>query len=68
MVFWGGDSIPHDPHDQDIQGVVQTMNKTTDLVAEKLKGTKIYTTIGNHDTYPQDIIKMKIPKENPAIN
>ena len=37
-------------------------------MADELDGIRVYPTIGNHDTYPQDIISMQIPRNNPAIN
>lgn len=33
-----------------------------------LDGLKIYPVIGNHDTYPQDVISMEAPADNEAIN
>lgn len=44
------------------------MKNVTAQVAAGLEGIKVYPTIGNHDTYPQDDIKMSSPKSNPAIN
>jgi len=67
-VIWGGDSVPHDVHSQTFDEVVLYMNKTTDAFIEGLDGIPIFPTIGNHDNYPQDQIKMHLPKENPAIN
>jgi len=44
------------------------MKDVTAGVYKGLEGIKVYPTIGNHDTYPQDVIGMSIPKENEAIN
>jgi sphingomyelin phosphodiesterase len=68
MVFWGGDSIPHNLDSLTFETNVHIMKNVTKDVAEGLSTFKIYPTIGNHDTYPQDDIKMTKPRSNPAIN
>jgi len=37
-------------------------------VKHGLDGLRLYPVIGNHDTYPQDVISMLAPKANEAIN
>ena len=44
------------------------MKQVTKQVQEGLGDIKIYPCIGNHDTYPQDVINMQVPRENKAIN
>jgi hypothetical protein len=44
------------------------MKRATKQVQEGLPGIKIYPCIGNHDTYPQDVISMRAPKSNYVIN
>lgn len=68
VVMWGGDSIPHNIDTLTIETNVQIMKNVTQEVKDGLSGIHIYPTIGNHDTYPQDVIAMTIPKENEAIN
>jgi len=68
FVMWGGDSIPHNVDTITPQGNVQIMKNITAEVLTQLDGIRIYPTIGNHDTYPQDIIAMAIPRENEVIN
>ena len=52
-VLWGGDSIPHDVAAQTFDEVIEFMTKTTSIFTEGLEwSTKIYPTIGNHDTFP----------------
>jgi len=67
-VMWGGDSIPHNLDSLQIDNSVQIMKNVTKIVADKLSDYPIYPTIGNHDTYPQDIFKMLSPRSNPAVN
>jgi len=67
-VFWGGDSIPHNVDTLTFQSNVDIMKNATAQVKAGLEGLKIYPTIGNHDTYPQDVIKMTTPRDNAAIN
>jgi hypothetical protein len=66
-VFWGGDSVPHNVDSLDFASNVNIMKNTTKIVEDGLKGYRIYPTIGNHDTYPQDIINMNAPRDNAAI-
>lgn len=68
VVFWGGDSIPHNVDTLTLESNVEIMKNITAQVTAGLEGLKIYPTIGNHDTYPQDVIKMTTPRENEAIN
>jgi len=67
-VLWGGDSIPHNIDSLTFATNVEIMKNVTTEVILGLDGLKIYPTIGNHDTYPQDVIGMSIPKQNAAIN
>lgn len=43
------------------------MKNITKTVADGLEGLKIFPCIGNHDTYPQDVIQMVTPRQNKAI-
>lgn len=38
------------------------------MVAKELKDFRVYPALGNHDTFPQDIISMFKPRDNPTIN
>ena len=38
------------------------------MIASQLKDYRIYPALGNHDTFPQDIISMFQPRDNPTIN
>lgn len=44
------------------------MKNVTEMVARELDGIRVYPAIGNHDTYPQDVISMQKAKANDAIN
>jgi hypothetical protein len=68
VVLWGGDSIPHNIDTLTFKSNVDIMKNITAEVFSGLEGIRIYPTIGNHDTYPQDIIGMSIPRQNKAIN
>ena len=68
VALWGGDSIPHNIDTLVLENSVEIMKNVSAEVIGTIKNARIYPTIGNHDTYPQDIIKMSIPKENVAIN
>lgn len=57
-VFWGGDSIPHNLDSLNLPTNVEIMKNTTKLVADSLKDYPIFPTMGNHDTYPQDQIRV----------
>lgn len=43
------------------------MKNTTNMVIEELKGLKVFPTMGNHDTYPQDQIRVGGPGFEEAI-
>ena len=68
VVIWGGDSIPHNTESVNTKENIEVMEKVTKQVIEGLPGIKIYPTIGNHDTYPQDVISMREPQSNYVIN
>ena len=67
MVFWAGDSVPHNVDTLTIESNIEIMKNITADVLAGLGGIKLYPAIGNHDTYPQDVIKMRVPRENVAI-
>ena len=67
VVFWGGDSVPHNVDSLTFDSNVEIMKNTTKIVSDGLDGFRVYPTIGNHDTYPQDIIAMNAPRDNAAI-
>ena len=52
LVFWGGDSIPHNVDSLTFESNVEIMKNVTTEVQKGLEGLRIYPTIGNHDTYP----------------
>lgn len=66
-VFWGGDSVPHNVDSLDFDSNVNIMKNITKIVSDGLSDFRVYPTIGNHDTYPQDIIKLQAPRDNEAI-
>ena len=68
LVMWGGDSIPHNVDTLTIETNIEIMKQITKQVQDGLGDIKIYPCIGNHDTYPQDVINMQVPRENKAIN
>jgi len=68
LVLWGGDSIPHNVDSLTEDRNIQIMELITKQVRAGLDGIKIYPCIGNHDTYPQDVINMQVPHGNEAIN
>ena len=67
VVFWAGDSVPHNIDTLTIESNIEIMKNITKDVIDGLDGLKLYPAIGNHDTYPQDVIKMQSPRENKAI-
>ena len=44
------------------------MKNVTQMVASELRDFSIYPAIGNHDTFPQDVISMFKPRDNQNIN
>jgi sphingomyelin phosphodiesterase len=67
-VLWLGDSIPHNVDSLTIESNIQTMFNVTEYVKTGLADQKVYPTVGNHDTYPQDIISLQRPRANEAFN
>jgi hypothetical protein len=57
-VFWGGDSVPHNIETLNVKSNAEVMKNTTLLLSQGLKDFKIFPTMGNHDTYPQDQIRI----------
>lgn len=68
VVFWGGDSVPHNIESLTFDTNVEIIKNITSEVKAGLDGLKIFPAIGNHDTYPQDEITMTAPQANKAIN
>lgn len=68
LVLWTGDSIPHNVGTLTADSNAQIMKNVTNMVAKELKDFRVYPALGNHDTFPQDIISMFKPRDNPTIN
>lgn len=68
IVLWGGDSVPHNIDSQDDIDNYNIVKNITNIVRNILDDVRIFPAIGNHDTYPQDEIKMGYPKSNKNIN
>ena len=51
LAFWGGGTVASNIDSVSEQQIVNTMNKMTKLVKDQ-QFTKIYFTLGAHDTYP----------------
>ena len=67
FALWGGDSVPDSISTLSLEGNVAQVKKVTREVMNSFPDTKIFATIGNHDTYPQDIFKMKQPHQTQAV-
>lgn len=52
FALWGGDSVPDAISTLTLEGNVAQIKRVTREVMEGLPDTKIFATIGNHDTYP----------------
>lgn len=52
--------MPHNLESLDLQTNVDIVKNITAEVKAGLDGLKIYPVIGNHDTYPQDVISMPV--------
>lgn len=68
FVFWTGDSVPHNLDSLNKEDNIQIIKNVTKEMVDQLDGIKIYPAIGNHDTYPQDIVRFRKPRENEVIN
>ena len=67
--LWGGDSIPHNMDSVTMESDVKTMKQVANQVSAAFsENFKLYVTLGNHDTYPQDRVLGHKPRENEAIN
>ena len=66
--LWGGDSIPHNIDTLNLQSNVEIMRNVSAEVRNRVGDIHVYPTLGNHDTYPQDVFKFKAPRQNEAIN
>ena len=52
VTLWGGDSIPHNMDTISFDSNLDTLQKAFSLVNDNIKDSKLYATVGNHDTYP----------------
>lgn len=70
VVFWVGDSIPHNVESLTFESNVQIMKNVTKAVEQGLvdHGFKVIPVIGNHDTYPQDSMKDFKARDNKAVD
>lgn len=55
-VMWAGDSVGHYIDELSPKIVVDVMDKVTNQVKKGLEGYKVYPSIGNHDSYPANVI------------
>lgn len=51
-VIWTGDILPHDIWNQSSVKVIQAIEKSIELVMNKLPGVRIFPAIGNHEQIP----------------
>lgn len=56
VVFWVGDTIPHNLESLTFEGNVQIMTNVTNLIKEYFfdSGINVVPVIGNHDSFPAD--------------
>jgi hypothetical protein len=52
LMFWAGDSVPHNVDSLTIENNIDIMLNITEVVKKGTEGIKMYPAIGNHDTYP----------------
>lgn len=67
IVLWGGDSVPHNLESISFESNLETLQKATELVKDNIKDGKLYATVGNHDTFPQDFWVGKDKGDNPLL-
>lgn len=54
FIIYTGDSIDHHDFTQSIENNIKSINDINNLFKYHFPNTKVYSTIGNHDTYPID--------------
>ena len=59
--LWGGDSIPHNMDSITKESDITTMRQVANQVSSAFSNFKVYVTLGNHDTYPQDRLLAHVP-------
>ena len=52
VVFWLGDTQPHDLDTLSPEEVKLTMIKTSEIIQDRLAGVQVYPVLGNHDSAP----------------
>lgn len=67
-VLWGGDSIGHNLDSLTPDQVTNDLTKTTNKIKTAFSSVRVYPTIGNHDSYPMNIISRSKPHDNPYVN
>jgi len=60
-VMWTGDTTPHVIKHNSAEEVLENLVKSTNLVSNALGDIPLYIAIGNHDTYPFNIMKGNAP-------
>jgi len=65
-VMWTGDSASHDYGHQSLNETVTEVENVTEHVLKGVAGIPLYSAIGNHDAFPQDMIQAN-PELNEAI-
>lgn len=68
LVFWLGDSVAHNFDSLNKDDVVGILQNATSMMTEFFDPAQVYPSIGNHDTYPQDIMAFAEPRQNEAMN
>lgn len=67
-MLWGGDSIGHNLDSLTPEQVTNDQTKTTNKIKAAFSDIRVYPTIGNHDTFPANIISRSKPHDNPWVN
>ena len=68
FVLWGGDSVPHNPDSLTPESVRKHLRWISQEVFYALPDTRVYPTMGNHDTYPLDKFNFHKPAGDEFFN
>jgi hypothetical protein len=70
ILFWTGDTVPHNVWDNEVKEVIDGMINITKIIKESFKGTNITVLPieGNHDSWPANVVDFSKPNSNKVFN
>ncbi|KAH3745309.1 sphingomyelin phosphodiesterase acid-like 3 [Pelomyxa schiedti] len=56
FIIWSGDIVPHYWSEMSEDIIIQYLKNATDMIKQLFPDTQVFPLLGNHDSYPEDVV------------